>query len=122
MQCDPKHTTLLACGLLLRGDVTVSDAQRNLARIRPTLQMPIWNPDGVKLGLCAAPPLGLPQALLALSNSCAMATTLRDACKRFDRLFKRKAHLHHFTQYMDSSQIAHAREAVRARHGTLELP
>ena len=56
MRCDPKHSTLLACGFLLRGDVTVSDAQRNLARLRPQLKLPFWNPDGVKVGLCAAPP------------------------------------------------------------------
>ena len=110
---DPKHDTLLACGLLLRGDVTISDAQRNLARLRPSLKLPIWNPDGVKLGLCAAPPVGQPQALLALTNSCQMADVLGEAVGRFDRLFKRKAHLHHFTQYMEAGGIADAREAVR---------
>lgn len=112
MRCDPKHSTLLACGLLLRGDVTVSDAQRNLARLRPQLRLPHWNPDGIKVGLCAAPPVGQPQSLLALCNSCAMADVLHDATARFDRLYKRRAHLHHFTQYMDAAGLAEAREAV----------
>jgi len=113
MHADPKHTTMLACGLLLRGDVTVSDAQRNLTRLRPQLKLPFWNPDGVKVGLCSAPPIGQPQALLALSNSCAMEDILGDVTARFDRLFKRKAHLHHFTQYMEAEGLAAAREVVR---------
>ena len=110
---DVKHSTMLACGLLLRGDVTVSDAQRNLAKLRPQMQLPSWNPDGVKIGLCAAPPVGQPQALLALTNSCAMGEVLHDAVARFDRLYKRKAHLHHFTQYVEPGMLASAREVVR---------
>ena len=120
MAADPKHTTLLAQGLLLRGDVTVSDAQRNLARLRPQLQLPAWNPDGVKLGLCAAPPVGQPQALLALSNSCAMADVLHTATGRFDGLYKRKAYLHHFTQYMEPAGLQHAREVVQHVHDEYE--
>ena len=112
MRADPKHTTLLAAGLLLRGDVPISDAQRNLARLRPSLKLPIWNPDGVKIGLCAAPPVGQPQALLALTNSCAMADVLREATGRFDRLYKRKAHMHHFTQYMEAAELGMARDTV----------
>lgn len=114
MRADPKHESLLACGLLLRGDVTVSDAQRNLARLRPQLRLPHWNPDGVKVGLCAAPPVGQPQALLALSNSCAMADVLHGATGRFDKLFKRRAHVHHFTEYMEADGLVEARDAVKA--------
>ena len=113
VQADPKHTTMLACGLLLRGDVTVSDVQRNVARLRPQLRLPFWNPDGIKVGLCAAAPVGQPQALLALSNSCAMAGVLANVTGRFDLLYKRRAHLHHFTQYMEADGMASAREIVR---------
>ena len=113
MQADPKHSAMLACGLLLRGDVTVSDAQRNLARLRPQLRLPFWNPDGVKIGLCAAAPVGQPQALLGLSNSCAMAGVLGNVTGRFDRLYKRKAHLHHFTQFMEPDNMTDSRERVR---------
>jgi tubulin epsilon len=113
VQADPKHTTMLACGLLLRGDVTVSDVQRNVARLRPQLRLPFWNPDGIKVGLCAAAPVGQPQALLALSNSCAMAGVLGNVTGRFDLLYKRRAHLHHFTQYMEADGMASAREIVR---------
>ena len=56
LRADPRHHRFLACGLLLRGDVTVSDVQRNLARLRPQVELAHWNPDGIKTGLCAAPP------------------------------------------------------------------
>ena len=36
--------------------MTVSDVQRNLARLRPQVELAHWNPDGIKTGLCAAPP------------------------------------------------------------------
>ena len=80
----------------------------------PQLRLPHWNPDGVKIGLCAAPPVGQPQALLALSNSCAMADVLNGAVGRFDTLYKRRAHVHHFTQYMEGQGLDEAREAVRS--------
>ena len=120
MRADPRHSTLFACGLLLRGDVTVSDAQRNVSRLRPQLKLPHWNPDGIKIGLCAAPPVGQPQALLALSNSASMADVLGEATARFDKLYKRKAHLHHFTQYMEAAGMAEAREVVKQVAGEYE--
>lgn len=113
MKVDPRHSTLLSAALLLRGDVTVSDAQRNLARLRPQLRLPHWNHDGVKVGLCGAAPVGQPHALLALTNSSCFAGVLAKLGGRFDRLYKRKAHLHHFTEYMDAGGIAEARECVQ---------
>ena len=62
MRTDPKHATLLASGLLIRGNVTMSDVQRNLARLRPQLRLPFWNPDGVK---ARPPPPSSPPRLLA---------------------------------------------------------
>ena len=78
------------------------------------MQLPFWNPDGIKVGLCAAPPVGQPVSLLALSNSCAIADALGQATARFDLLYKRRAHLHHFTQYMEAEALAGAREVVRS--------
>ena len=58
--------------------------------------------------------VALPQALLALSNSCAMADVLHGATGRFDKLFKRRAHVHHFTEYMEADGLVEARDAVKA--------
>ena len=90
--------------LRVRGDVTVSDVQRNLARLRPQVELAHWNPDGFKTGL--------PHSLLALSNNCCMAGVLRELCARFNKLYKRRAHVHHFTQYMEASAFDEARAAL----------
>eukprot|EP00967_Tisochrysis_lutea_P133950 scaffold235890_cov33-Tisochrysis_lutea.AAC.3 len=95
---DPRRHRYLACGLLLRGDATVSDAQRSLAKTKPHLQLPWWNPDAFKIGLCAAPPVGQPHALLALSNNCAVAKIVEQMIARFDMLYRKRAHVHHFTR------------------------
>ena len=68
----------------------------------------------MKVGLCAAPPVGQPHALLGLSNSCCFATTLETLTARFDKLYRRRAHLHHFTQYMEADGLASARDELLA--------
>jgi hypothetical protein len=37
----------------------ISDINRNIARIKPTLQMVHWNEDAFKVGLCDVPPVRL---------------------------------------------------------------
>ena len=43
-----------------------------------------------------------------------MGGVLRELCARFGKLYKRRAHLHHFTQYMEADGLAAARETVKA--------
>jgi hypothetical protein len=40
----------LAAAALVRGAVPLSDVSRNMVRLRPSLRMVSWNPDGFKLG------------------------------------------------------------------------
>eukprot|EP00899_Mesostigma_viride_P012026 jgi/Mesvir1/20824/Mv07921-RA.1 len=71
IKADPRQSTYLACGLLLRGEsVTISDINRNVARLKSSLRMVYWNTEGFKLGLCSKPPVGLPYSLLSLANNC----------------------------------------------------
>ena len=112
LSASPTACRFLTCGLLMRGDVTTSDAQRALSKVRPQLQTPWWNPDAFKIGLCSAPPVGQSHLLLSLSNNCCMADMFNTLVARFDKLYRRRAHTHHFTQYMDSFQFDEAREAL----------
>ena len=48
--CDPRTGTTLAAAALVRGAVPLSDVSRNMVRLRPSLRMVSWNPDGFKLG------------------------------------------------------------------------
>lgn len=113
LRADPRRSRYLACGLLLRGDVAVSDVQRNLARVRAQVELAHWNPDGFKTGICSAQPVGQPYSLLALSNNCCMAGVLNEMRARFNKLYRRRAHVHHFTQYMEASHFDVAHDALR---------
>lgn len=75
IRADPRNHTYIACAFLMRGNATISDVNRNLARIKPNLKMVHWNADGFKIGLCSAPPAGLPFSLLSLANNSCIAET-----------------------------------------------
>lgn len=79
-----------------------------------------WNPEGFKIGLCSRPALGSvvagaapPSAassapsLLCLSNNSCMAATFSRFAGRFQRLYKRRAMVHHYAQYMGGDAGAH---------------
>ena len=117
---DPHAAVHLACGLLARGDVPLSDVTRNVGRLRRELRMAAWNPDGFKVGICAARALHAPQALLALSNNTAAAATLRAARARCARLRRVGAHLHHYAEYMDLAGFDEADEALADVIGAYE--
>ncbi|GAX75354.1 hypothetical protein CEUSTIGMA_g2798.t1 [Chlamydomonas eustigma] len=112
IRADPRHSTYLACGLLMRGNATISDINRNVARIKPSLRMAHWNTEGFKLGICSKPPVGVSNALLCLANNCAIAQTFTTMRDRFAKLYKRRFYTHHYEQYMDLSMFDHASETV----------
>jgi tubulin epsilon len=59
--CDLRSGSTLAAAALVRGSVPLSDVSRNMVRLRPSLRMVSWNPDGFKLG---APHPQLPQQII----------------------------------------------------------
>jgi tubulin epsilon len=54
LACDPRSHTCLATALMMRGRLSLSDAQRNIARLRPTLKMAHWNTEVGAAGRLAA--------------------------------------------------------------------
>ena len=55
---DGSHAFHHARSLAARsGRVQISDINRNIARIKPTLRMVHWNEDAFKVGLCDVPPV-----------------------------------------------------------------
>lgn len=97
IKADPKHNLYLACALIVRGNVEVSDIRRNIERLKPSLKFIYWNQEGWKTGLCSVPPVGHPYSLLTLANNSCIKDTFQDLKDRFMRLYKRKAHVHHYT-------------------------
>ena len=105
IKADPKHSLYLACALMLRGNVEISDIRRNIERLKPSLNFIHWNQEGWKTGLCSVPPVGHPYSLLALSNNTCIRHTFQDLKDRFMKLYKRKAHVHHYT-HVDGMEVS----------------
>lgn len=112
IHADPRRSTYLACGLLMRGPATIADINRNIQRLKPHLKMVRWNTEGFKIGICARPPVGVPYALLCLSNNTAITDTFTNMKTRFDKLYKRRLFLHHYEQYTEKATFEHAVEVV----------
>jgi tubulin epsilon len=68
--------------------------------------------QGFKLGICAKPPVGVPNSLLCLANNCAIAGTFTTMRERFNKLYKRRVYTHHYEQYMELSAFDRAAETV----------
>lgn len=96
IQADPKHNLYLACALIVRGKADISDIRRNIEKIRPQLKFIHWNEEGWKTGLCNIPPVGLPYSLLTLANNTCITNTFHNLKCRFVKLYRRKAHIHHY--------------------------
>jgi len=103
MNVDPRGSTYMALAFLARGTSSVSDVNRNVTRIRKQVKMLPYNEDAFKIGLCSVPPKGLPYSVLCLANSCATHQMLSQRLKDFSRLYNRKAHIHHYTEYMEKA-------------------
>ncbi|CAL1535064.1 unnamed protein product [Lymnaea stagnalis] len=98
LQVNPKRSLYLACALMVRGNVELSDIRRNIDRLKPNLHFVNWNQEGWKTGLCSVAPVGQPYSLLTLANNTCVHNTFSEIRDRFNKLYKRKAHLHHYTQ------------------------
>lgn len=98
LQCDPKSNLYLACGLMVRGNCQVSDIRKNIEKIKPQLNFIKWNQEGWKTGLCSVAAFGQPYSLLCLANNTCIKDTFSTINDRFRLLYKRRAHLHHYTQ------------------------
>ncbi|PRP81836.1 epsilon tubulin [Planoprotostelium fungivorum] len=110
---DPRRDTYLACALMVRGGgIEMSDIRRNIERMRPSLSFVNWNEEGWKVGHCLAPPLGQKNSLLCLSNNCCIKNVFKEMHGRFMKLYSRKAHIHHYTDYMDMSMFEEGLENV----------
>lgn len=113
LQVDPMHSLYLGCSLMVRGDIEISDIRQNIDRLKPNLNFIHWNQEGWKVGLCHVPPLNKRSSLLALANNTCFQHPCLAIKTHFMKLFKRKAHLHHYTN-IDGFEEAMFHEAVES--------
>ncbi|KAF4668399.1 Tubulin epsilon chain [Perkinsus olseni] len=123
---DPRASLSLASAFLLRGECSLNDVNRNVTRIKKTLNRPAYLDDCYKIGICNVLPTAIsatagrnsntayPYSLLSLVNSCAIRPVFEKMHANFWRLYKRKAHVHHYTEYMDQGVFEEARQTLRA--------
>lgn len=88
--------------------------RRNIDRIRNQLNFVPWNTNAWKTGLCDIPPLGQKYSILSLSNSSGIWRIMDRLQTRFVKLYKRKAHLHHYLNYMEQEEFESAIRDVRS--------
>lgn len=116
IRADPRRGLYLACALMVRGNVQVSDLRRNIDRLKPSLSFVRWNQQGWKTGLCSVPPVGLCSSLLALANNTCVKSSFQELRQRFSSLYRRKAHLHHYLQVegMEQSVFSEADASIHS--------
>ncbi|XP_047674061.1 tubulin epsilon chain isoform X3 [Tachysurus fulvidraco] len=127
MTSDPRRAVYLACALMLRGNVQVSDLRRNIQRLRPTLSFVPWNQEGWKTGVCSVPPVGHTHSLLALANNTCVRSSFSELRERFTRLYRKKAHLHHYMcvegmEMSGFSEALHSLSDLIEQYDTLTSP
>ncbi|XP_050448864.1 tubulin epsilon chain-like isoform X2 [Cataglyphis hispanica] len=100
IKLDPLQSTsvVLAAAHIARGNTTLTDIKRNVERFQNKSKFTSWSRDCMKIGLCSIPPAGHSSSLLCLLNSSAMSLLFKDVIKEFSKLYKKKAHIHHYTQ------------------------
>ena len=113
MSTSPQSHLYLSAALLARGNCDISDIHANIEKLRKQLNFVSWNRDGWKTGLCSVPPAKQNCSLLVLANNTCIAEPFAQVHSRFTKLFRRKAHLHHYEEYMDVSSISEASDSVR---------
>lgn len=68
-----------------------------------------WIPDNVSVSLCSVPPVGQPQAAVALANSTCLQELFKRNLDQFALMFKRRAFLHWYTgEGMDIMEFTEA--------------
>eukprot|EP00520_Triparma_pacifica_P007099 CAMPEP_0118632028 /NCGR_PEP_ID=MMETSP0785-20121206/219_1 /TAXON_ID=91992 /ORGANISM="Bolidomonas pacifica, Strain CCMP 1866" /LENGTH=461 /DNA_ID=CAMNT_0006522757 /DNA_START=111 /DNA_END=1493 /DNA_ORIENTATION=+ len=97
-----KNASILACGVFVRGaGIPISDVNANVARLQSELRMPTWNPDGFKIGLCNVNGIEKRSSMLTLTNGDMINGVFESLKERFHKLYRRKANVHHYTQFCD---------------------
>lgn len=114
IQCNPKASTYLAMGLILRGNISFSDVNRNIKMLRDKkdLNFVYWNSEGFKYGICNTAPIGQPYSALCLSNNTCISKNFEEMRDRFNKLYKKGLYVHHYEKYMPKSHFDEAIQAV----------
>ena len=119
LKVQPRQHLYLACALLLRGKVAISDIRRNVDKLNAAISFAHWNENGWKIGHCATPPIDKPYSLLTLANNTSILTYLDRVRERFTKLYRRRAHLHHYLG-VEGMELSCFEESIDSLMGLIE--
>ena len=85
-------------------------------KMRPIFRRPYYLADAFKIGICSSPPFGVTgnNSVLSLSNSTGITALFEKTRERFMKLYTRKAHIHHYLEYMETADFQEALEGLDA--------
>lgn len=102
----------MASAFLGRGKIVLSEFLHCVNSAQQALRFPTWNRNACKIGLCGAPAPGDEFSVLSLYNSSAFSIPLERELRNFQRLFRAKAMLHHYSKYVEENAIFEAESEV----------
>ena len=108
----------VASAFLARGNVGLSDFLMSVTTAQQkSLVFPYWNQNACKIGMCSTPAPKESMSVMAVYNSTAFSQVLGRERNRFNLLFKRKAMLHHYAEFVDVGEVEMAERVVSATLG-----
>ncbi|XP_048505221.1 tubulin epsilon chain-like isoform X2 [Athalia rosae] len=98
LKADPfsPGSVILGAAHIARGTTSLTDMRRNIRKFQNKAKFTAWSKEAMKIGLCCVPPFGHTASLLCLLNSTAMSRMFETIVRQFDKLYSRKAHIHHY--------------------------
>jgi len=102
----------VASAFISRGDVRLADFIGCVTSAQRSLRFPPWNEDACKIGMCSKASPGQHASVLGIYNSSAFGHVIARERDRFSVLFRRKAMLHHYEEFVDAQTIAEAEATV----------
>uniref|UniRef100_A0A1Y1NIM8 Tubulin/FtsZ GTPase domain-containing protein n=1 Tax=Photinus pyralis TaxID=7054 RepID=A0A1Y1NIM8_PHOPY len=92
------NSVLLGSTLIGRGDFSLSDMRNYVDHLQTKGRFTHWSRKAVKVGLCDVPPISQTSAILTLFNTTAMRTLFSYILHLYNKLYQKKAHVHHYTK------------------------
>lgn len=120
IDCNSQQHRYISLAYLIRGDLSFSDVSRNIEKISSKINLIDWNSEGFKYGICSVPSLGRVRrihltknkSVLSLSNNTGFSEILSKMMDRFNKLYRKKVYVHHYTKYLDESIFPESLECL----------
>ncbi|XP_033333192.2 tubulin epsilon chain [Megalopta genalis] len=116
IKIDPMQPSsmILSSAHIARGNCSMTDLKRNIERFQGKMKFTTWSREAMKIGLCSVPPAGHSASVLCLLNCSAMSSLFKNIVEQFDTLYRRKAHVHHYTrvQGFEEADFLNSKESI----------